>query len=416
MKRMAILVGGFYPYYGNPMGVVLGKLCPVLKNFCDTTVIALQNVGSPDVKDVIFHEDIEIHTATSWLHRTLNLKGDRQSVSYYIAKLYVRIRMLFGWRAEGDYKISIVGDVLAQVYKDRKVDVVLSLGFPQQMHDAARKFKKLHPEVRWITYSTDTNYASINATRIRVRFVRDFILRQRIKNELSCFRNADYNFFSREIYENCLGFLEPILDKCSILDYTLTNSVNKASGELRLFDKNKINMLFAGGVGRPMRDPSYFAKVFASCANKTNCVLHLYMLRGSQPFFDEPADGLADHIVLHDPVSPEVMRQLMEEADILVNLGNDSDVFSPSKLFDYVSTGLPIVCTTYRGRKVNEILNRIPNVLLLENYSDVESDSRRLMEFCKNVKGVRTPFSQIEALLPEYMLNSVVGKLVAKLD
>ena len=75
-----------------------------------------------------------------------------------------------------------------------------------------------------------------------------------------------------------------------------------------------------------------------------------------------------------------------------------------------------MVCTTYANRRVNEILTRIPNVLILENYSDADRDARRLALFCERMKGVVTPFDDVQRLLPEYSASRIAQKLCSKLS
>ncbi len=414
-RRLVILVGGYYPHYGNPMGIVLDKFIDELKKDFSLTVIALQNLEAPETSRKIIHDDIEIVTASSVLHE-LHRKDGASRFKLLLVKFVDYLRLFFcRGVTSNDYLTDIFYSELKSQWQQKKIDAILSMSFPIQTHLAAMKFKQRHSTVKFVTYSTDTFSGSIDATRVKIGVLRNIIASRRKRAELKCYAAADHNFFSREILTSQSNFLKPVIGKCSILEYVLSDRGFTDVRQREEQDTSRINLLFAGGVGKPMRDPGYFARVYAEVAKKLNCVLHLYLLNPADKFFEDVADVPKGSVMIHHAVAPDKMRSIMNWMDVLVNLGNDSDVFSPSKLFDYVSTGLPIVSVVYRGRKRNAILDKLPFVLEIENYGDVEHDVLRLTEFCRVVKGKRLKFEEILALYPEYSSYEIAGQLVEKL-
>ena len=398
------------------MGIVLSKLCPELVKLYSVSIITLQNVLAPKVAKYISHEGARIITLTSWIRESS--RNDRSPFCKFLFKAYVSCRILLGGISSQDYIAPLLFRELERQMNTEGVDVILSLGFPIQAHMAALSFKTRHSEVKWITYSTDTFFANINASRVRFACLKNWLINRRIRIEKACYATADYNFFSREIFNCCKELFSNLVHKCGILDYTISNCNTNDTGTNVYFDKRKINLLFAGGVGKPMRDSSYFAKVFSLLPDSLNCVLHLFLVPSSSPFFegDDSTLGMRRSVVFHSPVSPEEMLSIMKRADILVNLGNDSDVFSPSKLFDYVATGKPLVSVTYKNRKKNPILNKLPNILSIENYGDAYKDAERLAIFCLKMKDVVMPFMDIAKLLPEYSTSYVAERLCSKIE
>lgn len=93
------------------------------------------------------------------------------------------------------------------------------------------------------------------------------------------------------------------------------------------------------------------------------------------------------NLILHEPVSrPEALR-LAGEADylLLVDLNEANTKFQvPSKLFDYLRIGRPILCYTPRGSETQSILlqSGVPFVIIEAEASAAEAD-RGLVEFLK---------------------------------
>ena len=63
----------------------------------------------------------------------------------------------------------------------------------------------------------------------------------------------------------------------------------------------------------------------------------------------------------------EEIQRIYSEADILVNIGNSNADFTPSKTFEYIVTGKPIVNFYYNYP--DKTLENYPNVLQIQNFN-----------------------------------------------
>lgn len=104
----------------------------------------------------------------------------------------------------------------------------------------------------------------------------------------------------------------------------------------------------------------------------------------------------------HGQVPPEQALAATLAADALVNLGNTFANMMPSKILDYLATGLPIVnlcqladCPTLR------LTRRYPAALDLFEGGDVQADALRLLQFLQTHAGRQLAFDQVEALFPQ---------------
>ena len=110
------------------------------------------------------------------------------------------------------------------------------------------------------------------------------------------------------------------------------------------------------------------------------------------------------------------LEEEYREADILVNIGNAVTNQMPSKIFEYISTGKPII-NIYRSPEC-------PTLRYLEKYplalniceTDVETDltesAERVRNFCREKKGQRVSAEEIAGLYRENTYEALAEKLL----
>lgn len=410
--HLVVLVGGYYPSGSNPMGGILEKLTFELTKHYRVTILTVRQLGQHHLREYS-HQGATVFAVSSLWHDWKDAQGKYSALKAALVKIYCKARALVSGGSSQDYYADMMYRRLEKLYKEDAFQCVLSLSFPFQLHVAARKFKCSHPWVGFVTYSTDTHSENIHSTRVPLKIFRDCVSWRRKKKEMQCYKKADYNFFSREIISTQERFLKPIAEKSDFIDYVMP------CGNAELipddWNKDKINLLFAGRVGRPMRDPSYFAKIISLLPDDLNVVLHLYLIDGSSDFFTDDAVS-SDKVMYHRPVSSREMLMLMNAADVLVNIGNNSDVFMPSKVFDYISTGRAIINVRYGTHELNPVLAKYPLLLDIVNYENAELDANRVAEFCKMSQGRKLARSEIDALYSRYTQGKIVEKLRGRID
>ena len=100
--------------------------------------------------------------------------------------------------------------------------------------------------------------------------------------------------------------------------------------------------------------------------------------------------------------SGDALAREYEAADVLVNIGNVADNCMPSKLFEYISTGKPIInvyklpeCPTLKYMAVYPAALCISEKEIGEH---PEECAAKVREFCRKYKGKRVPEEEIRRL------------------
>ena len=108
------------------------------------------------------------------------------------------------------------------------------------------------------------------------------------------------------------------------------------------------------------------------------------------------------------------------EADVLVNIGNSVDNQMPSKLFEYIGTGKPII-NLYKSPECPTLkyTARYPlalNIAEADITANPEDCAERVRTFCREQKGKRVPADEILHLYAEHTYEYFAGVLERAID
>lgn len=101
-----------------------------------------------------------------------------------------------------------------------------------------------------------------------------------------------------------------------------------------------VHFLFVGQFYENIRSPRYLLELFACLPS--NYILHV-VGGGCDQELERYASLLGHRLIRHGWVSKEEANAYVEQFDILVNVNNTITNQLPSKLFEYISTGKPIL-------------------------------------------------------------------------
>ena len=240
---------------------------------------------------------------------------------------------------------------LKEINDEKNIDLIFSIGAPMASHCAAMRFKSLYPKVRWVTYSADS-YAAQNSNR-----------RRALRFEKKVLSQADYNLLSEEIYKNNPFLYQDNPNRFGTLPYLLPK-VKCQIGKISHVDFDKINIVYAGSFYKKIRNPLFLLETFM--CTKSDAVLHLFCTSDCDELIDQIVKKSCGKIVRHKPVDVEEIGGVYSAANILVSVGNSLPEFKPSKIFEYIATGKPIMNVFYDGLR-DEILDEYPLAIQICN-------------------------------------------------
>jgi glycosyltransferase involved in cell wall biosynthesis len=107
-----------------------------------------------------------------------------------------------------------------------------------------------------------------------------------------------------------------------------------------------IRMVFLGTLYRGLREPDFLLELFAAARDgeQPPLELHFYGETGAgAQAFERYRERCRGRLFVHGVVSREQALAATREADVLVNLGNQTSFQLPSKVVEYAAAGKPVV-------------------------------------------------------------------------
>ena len=412
-KRVLVLLGGYYPSYGAP-GIVFEKMLPVLREHYEITILTPRRVAH-DLGSFFTYNGVFVHEISDWINDRV-VENSRRGLVPLALRFMQRIWWVCQKQPMFTYSIRNTLKCAERLHRECVFDAVISVSFPPYTHIAAATFKARHPELKWVAYSTDTLFDhKVLRSKWHKLFMQDVL-----SWEMQAYSHADCVFFTPEIYawRNRMfpnGEVSPLL-----LNYLLSLPVTSDTPldvAARHDANDTIHFVYAGVFYERTRDPSWFADVMRELiAKNDNFLFDFYLVTDAcKDVIEAVAKDFPQNVFIRPPVQPSEVTMIMRSADFLLNFSNDADQFSPSKIFDYVATGRPILNVAYPNRKVNDVLLRNPLSLTVVNDGDVHKSAKEVEAFIVKNGGERLGYDELRSLYSEYLPENALKALMNRL-
>lgn len=382
--KLIFICTDYYPYTG-PCSSLLNKLFfnGLSANFPDIHVISVKKELHENEFEII--DRIQIHRVLNWRaipfhniksqywkHMGLSLEG-------IISKVIIKIR------EKNSFTSSIV---VNKIYKklleitEGKDCIIIPIAGEFDTVKAAMKYKTKYGG-KLIVYQVDpcsTNQSySMNSYRKR------FSLEKEMR------KHADKIVTTKIIIEETASMF-PQVRKGSIIPMEFPNVAPIHTGFTNTGKTTSpFVCVYAGLIYKAARNPAYTLRLF-SALNTQGIILKMVGVERGQ--MDEYIDEklIANNIEFMGIVPYQKARKYVEEGDVLVNIGNILTNQVPSKLFEYISMGKPIVnvCVNHKCPTI-DYLKSYPYVLNLyeDEYDNFENHCKLLREFIFENAGKR---------------------------
>lgn len=219
------------------------------------------------------------------------------------------------------------------------------------------------------------------------------------------FMDSHKNFYQKEryrIFEEKIIFLDIPLFKMNISEHSFFN------------DNNKIYVCYVGSIKRQIRNPSYLIDIFSK--NKyENIELHIFGPVDCPDLFIKN-DSEKTNIFLHGHVNRELVPSILFGSSILINFGNLIETLVPSKIFEYIGAGKPII-SFYKNDNDSSIpyLKKYPLALLIkENYDIIDYNSKLILKFINENSKKTVSFDEIYDIYEKNTTLSFIKLLESK--
>lgn len=279
----------------------------------------------------------------------------------------------------------------------KEYDVIVAVMGSFEIAAAAMKYKKKNPDVKLVIYQVDpcsTNEACSASTR-----------REREAFEKELYDVSDAIITTPILLEESKRvYNEEILCKMHPMEFPNVVPCDNANRE----ESQGVRCIFTGNIYGNIRDPRYTLRLF----DEVNSEISFEMIGALNP--DTKEEIKSHNVLWNGPKSLEETREEIKKADVLVNIGNKMLNQVPSKLFEYISYGKPIVniCKNRNCPTIPYLEKYKYAINLFEEDDIFEEQVKKLNDFIVSNHNKRMTADEIttafEACTPQYCAQQML--------
>ena len=243
-------------------------------------------------------------------------------------------------------------------------------------------------------------------------FLNRFKWNKKIKNnraiEKKLFEISEHVFYVHNWSEYLERNFKKYTGKFTEIEHPLLVLPERFSG-MQITNKVPI-VVYTGTVDIINRNPKWAVTLLAEAAKKNKFEAHFYSFGNGEQVITAAAKH-SNCIHEMGRVTTQVAAKARSEADLLLSLGNKNTSQIPSKLFEYIATGKPIIhLAVSNNDPAISLLASYPYALVLVNDSG-DDCTVQLVDFIKKYSGKELDFPTISKLFPEALPSTTCNTL-----
>ena len=294
-----------------------------------------------------------------------------------------------------------------KIVREKGIEVIVPIYTQIDALIAAEKIKKQHPEVQYIPYFLD----SLSGGYGPKCFSRNWLVRRGMKWEDRLLKAADKIIMMKSSMEHYSthSSMKDYYQRIAFLDLPLIRRPRYESDAEN--SDGLVHLVFIGSIPFHIRNPEPFLRLFNKMDNK-DYRLHIFGTSNCNDMLREYAQK-DQRIILEGPIPHDTAMQRMAESDIMVNFGNNNSAMTPSKIFEYMSHGKPIISTLPISDEPSAVYLKKYPLAYLVDYANADTDSaaKELQTWIDSAVGNTVPFASVEEIFkcntPEIFVDMV---------
>lgn len=402
--KLLFVIGNVYPY-DDANSMIIMRICRELKRIDPDIDLYLLGRGEDNgqvnldgINIIRFTEDKE-KQSSKWLREFFDnyrdaslprkaiqlLKNPTGMVEYILNKISTKKPWI-------QYQYAI-----QEISRDINFDAIIGVSFPFHTCTAIVKSKL---NVPFVYYQLDP-YASHYLNNKRMI---------RLLEESNVCKRASMIIMTDLIYRDYKNnILKRYLRRSLVMGFP---AIEQMDFKTRPRDE-QIRMLYLGTMYYDIRSPLAFLKLVYIIVNEGFNIRVDFV----GPIEGTPSeevshylDLLKNYVYYHGRVSAKNAKEWIERSDVLINIGNSIRNQIPSKLFEYFSSGKPIInCYKIDDCPSLQYTDRYPHCINIRDNQDLDKELishiyELLMEYIENP----IQYEMIECLFPDFTIKEVV--------
>lgn len=328
---------------------------------------------------------------------------------YYIPQ---RLSVRYGYAQSKSFQRNF-GAYIEKSIDMKSIDTIMAIAAPFENVSVATILKEKYPNKKLALIEFDLY--TYNAIDLRNDECNNKF-QERLRDESKWLNAADLVVCAIETKESIVNSeLWRWKDKYLFLFIPSLTTLNNK--ELAKQNKEEITIVYSGMFYRDIRNPAYMLRLFEEILMRDSRIkLHIVGF-GCENLVNDFLNRVGERCVYYGKRDREFASQLLERADVLLNIGNRTNKQLPSKILEYIGMRKPIIhvysipddtCLCY--------LEKYPMVHLVQEDSNIEKATDDLLEFIDKYRGKQCDYADIKQKYCEYEPDFFVSQMQERLN
>lgn len=420
--HIVFIVGSYYPNY-SAVGKCVGNVADVLSKENKVTVICEKSALNQKDEEIYNNQTI-LRAITSDKNRRLKLmeqthkaqgmKKNMFNILLNILKFQQALKFLFSRTSIKKELVTTYEETLIGIKEN--IDVIIPASMPFESVIAAHNYKgKVTSEVLLLPYLFDQFVDNESLHRLKLNKKLKKRIHQRIEKRIIV--NSNKILILKQLKNYFKVVYPEFSHKLVEVEHPLIVKNNDYSNMLESQKERGIVFSYAGSFYKNIRNPEYMLKVFDKLLNEIEGVLNLYTFGNCESTIEQYSSK-NESIKANGSIPSDLVENVLYDANFLVAVGNSVSNQIPSKVFEYLSYGKPIIYFFDDKDDLNiETLKKYPySICINQNDLTTEASVAKLKSFCEINKNKILRFEQISELyfdaLPEYTAQIITRSIL----
>lgn len=416
MKRILVLVDAYLPY-PSPNGTCMRMVIEEMQQRGYQTVCITNIYRGGKKHEIIDNTGIFrirkrfLERYQDWCSRNSSCKCIKLA-RFFLLQLN-RVKFFFIMRNWPLCSPALAGRYFrraVKLHRENPFDAVIAVHYSPESMLAAHRLKNKFPHIKFIVYFLDT----LSGSYPPKHFTKEQAIAHGQKLERRLLENADLAVVMESSRQHHETYNKDAYyyDNLTYLDIPMLVKNTAATAPSGYLNKTKINLVYVGSTLSYVRSPLFFLHAFEKIKNE-NLVLTIVGLTDLHQLYAEYSAKLGDRFRYIPFLAQKTAAVIVNEADILLNFGNVNPAMVPCKIFEYMSSGKPVISTYPIDNEPSiEYLKHYPSTLLLdERREDYERAAEEIEGFIIHTKNTQVDFEQLCIRFPKNTPSAFVDLL-----
>lgn len=402
--NIVVLLDHYYPKF-SAVSKCAYNLILELEKENEVKVISLDGIKKEKLELDLENHKIYRIVDEEWNAREVFLKNISKNEKKSWNKIKLVALRSKGY-CEAIIKNSNVKRKIIESYKSKlkeinqlgKIDLIIPVCMPFEAVLAAVEYKEKNKDV--ILFPLLFDKFTFNEALHRVNFNKTIKMKQHLKLEEKMKKNSDKIFAMNQLKNNFDKIFGDDIDKFKFIEHPLITNLNHLN-QKNYQENNQINFIYSGALYKNIRSPKYILEIFEKI--NLNYQLNFYSSGDCESLIEKFSQMTENKIRKQGFVSKEKIEEAYFESAFLISIGNKDCQSTPSKIFEYMSIGKPIIhFYSDNDDLALDILKKYPLALLINQDSSLmEKKLIKIYEFCKKNINEKCTYKEIFEVFPE---------------